>query len=239
MFEEFSHFFKENKTIRVNDKGKEIPDKCPECGSDIKVYFHGEPVYLCSNKKCKKYFGTVPCNIQEASNEVYRSGGSIQKINDFRYTKLYFGSPKKQTNPMKLGRELFVTPFPGIASIFAVRPQDLKPYGVKPEDKINRGCDEWNLKYKDNILQRPLKELHVRLEGLSDMTPVKERVHGYIHEITVTPEIKDHIYRSDKMSQNDFEFCIDKLDKVSFSKIIEVDVIVHIRGTESCNKESE
>lgn len=71
------------------------------------------------------------------------------------------------------------------------------------------------------------------------MTPVKERVHGYIHEITVTPEIKDHIYRSDKMSQNDFEFCIDKLDKVSFSKIIEVDVIVHISGTESCNKESE
>lgn len=43
-----------------NDKGEKIPKKCPKCGSDVKVFLKGEPVFICSNKKCNKYFGTVP-----------------------------------------------------------------------------------------------------------------------------------------------------------------------------------
>lgn len=50
-----------------NDKGEEVPKTCPECGADVKVYFKGEPVFLCSNEKCKKYFGTVPFNESVAS----------------------------------------------------------------------------------------------------------------------------------------------------------------------------
>lgn len=45
---------------RVNDKGERVPETCPKCGFKIGVYLHGEPVYLCSNPKCKTYYGTVP-----------------------------------------------------------------------------------------------------------------------------------------------------------------------------------
>ena len=56
----------ESNKKRVNDKGEDVPETCDKCGSHIGVYLQGEPVYLCSNKDCKKYFGTVPCNIQES-----------------------------------------------------------------------------------------------------------------------------------------------------------------------------
>ena len=44
----------------INDDGEDVPKVCPECGADVKVYLKGEPVFVCSNKKCSKYFGTVP-----------------------------------------------------------------------------------------------------------------------------------------------------------------------------------
>ena len=43
-----------------NDKGEEVPKVCPICGSEVKIFLKGEPVFLCSNKDCEKYFGTVP-----------------------------------------------------------------------------------------------------------------------------------------------------------------------------------
>ena len=48
------------KKIVKNDEGKIVPEICPECGSKVGVYIQGEPIYKCSNKKCGKYFGTVP-----------------------------------------------------------------------------------------------------------------------------------------------------------------------------------
>lgn len=44
--------------VSINDKGFTVPNTCPECNGEVKVYIKGEPVYLCS--KCNKYFGTVP-----------------------------------------------------------------------------------------------------------------------------------------------------------------------------------
>ena len=35
-----------------NDKGEEVPKKC-DCGGEVVVQIHGEPVYVC--KKCGKY----------------------------------------------------------------------------------------------------------------------------------------------------------------------------------------
>ena len=43
-----------------NDKGEKVPKTCPKCGAKVGVFFRGEPVFLCSNKDCGKYFGTVP-----------------------------------------------------------------------------------------------------------------------------------------------------------------------------------
>lgn len=56
-----------NEVKYVNDKGEKVPKKCPECGSDVKVFFKGEPVFICSNKECNKYFGTVPFNEEVGS----------------------------------------------------------------------------------------------------------------------------------------------------------------------------
>ena len=50
------------KKVIKNDEGKVVPDKCPKCGSKVGLYIKGEPVYLCSNKKCGEYFGTMPFN---------------------------------------------------------------------------------------------------------------------------------------------------------------------------------
>ena len=47
----------ESKKQRKNDEGKVVPEKC-ECGGDVVLQIHGEPVYVC--KKCGKYFGTMP-----------------------------------------------------------------------------------------------------------------------------------------------------------------------------------
>lgn len=58
----------ESNKERVNDKGEIVPDKCTKCDSPIEIYLKGEPVYLCSNKKCGKYYGTVPCNINESAD---------------------------------------------------------------------------------------------------------------------------------------------------------------------------
>ena len=49
-----------HKKIRYNDKGEKVPETCPKCGSKIGLYIKGEAVYLCSNEKCGKYFGTLP-----------------------------------------------------------------------------------------------------------------------------------------------------------------------------------
>ena len=53
-----------------NDKGKKVHKVCPKCGADVKVFLRGEPVFLCSNKKCGKYFGTVPCKESAINEEV-------------------------------------------------------------------------------------------------------------------------------------------------------------------------
>jgi uncharacterized protein YktA (UPF0223 family) len=61
----FSKYFPEKEmeekaVERINDEGKPVPEVCPECGSKVGLFLRGEPVWVCSNKKCNKYFGTLP-----------------------------------------------------------------------------------------------------------------------------------------------------------------------------------
>lgn len=57
MLKKFKNYIGESSFI--NDKGQTVPKKCPECGSDVGVFIEGEPIYRCTNKECKKYFGVV------------------------------------------------------------------------------------------------------------------------------------------------------------------------------------
>ena len=72
-----------------NDKGEEVPKTCPKCGSKVGVFLRGEPVFLCSNKECEKYFGTVPFT------EARLSAADRAKIKDSDY-----GIPSKRKYPM-------------------------------------------------------------------------------------------------------------------------------------------
>lgn len=50
----------ESSKPTYNDNGDPVPEVCPKCGSKIAVFLKGEPVFLCTDKECNEYFGTVP-----------------------------------------------------------------------------------------------------------------------------------------------------------------------------------
>ena len=64
---------------RKNDKGQEVPKICPKCGSKVGVFIKGEPVFLCTNKDCNKFFGVVPFN---DSVETMETDKFMQYINE-------------------------------------------------------------------------------------------------------------------------------------------------------------
>lgn len=54
---------KKRKKQVKNDEGELVPETCDKCGGKVVCQIHGEPVYVC--KDCGKYFGTMPCNLNE------------------------------------------------------------------------------------------------------------------------------------------------------------------------------
>lgn len=61
-----------------DDKGNDVPKVCPKCGSKVGVFLRGEPVFLCTNKECGKYFGTVPFPENESIDyDLINAGDSI------------------------------------------------------------------------------------------------------------------------------------------------------------------
>lgn len=59
---------KKRKKQVKNDKGEVVPETCDKCGGKVVVQIHGEPVYVC--KDCGKYFGTMPCTLNEIASEI-------------------------------------------------------------------------------------------------------------------------------------------------------------------------
>lgn len=78
---------------KVNNKGEEIPEKCPKCGGKIGLYLRGEPVYLCAD--CGKYFGVAPFNeagtFTQFSMEEYRD---YMVSGDYNLLTRYYDSRK-------------------------------------------------------------------------------------------------------------------------------------------------
>ena len=76
LFREWTEYAKKNertlnesrKRVVKNDKGEIVPEKCDKCGGKVVCQIHGEPVYIC--KDCGKYFGTMPCNLNEITAEL-------------------------------------------------------------------------------------------------------------------------------------------------------------------------
>lgn len=76
-----------------NDKGEIIPNECPKCGSKIGVFFAGEPIFKCTNKECKQYFGVVPFKESTSVlNEVKRFPIEFDKEGNLIIYKARIGS---------------------------------------------------------------------------------------------------------------------------------------------------
>ena len=52
--------------VKWEVKGKPVPKVCPKCGSKVGIFLHGEPIFQCTNKGCKKIFGVVPFTNENA-----------------------------------------------------------------------------------------------------------------------------------------------------------------------------
>lgn len=97
----FCHVIDEGKKkVTKNDKGEIVPDVCPECGSKVILMIQGEPIYRCSNDKCKKYFGAMPfpsnlkeeyCISKMQLNEIVNEFDGNVDLSSFR--------PQKELNP--------------------------------------------------------------------------------------------------------------------------------------------
>lgn len=90
--EEMDESAKKRKPIK-NDEGKIVPEKCDKCGGDVVVQIHGEPVYIC--RKCGKYFGTMPCSINETKGKkIYITESQFSALKK-RINEMYFVEPEK------------------------------------------------------------------------------------------------------------------------------------------------
>lgn len=82
--------FMDEYAKRVNDKGDPVPEKC-KCGGKVSAYLRGEPVYLC--EKCGKYYGTLPCNIQEGAFQDLKNG-----VNPYSDNMVFHVTPDKHVD---------------------------------------------------------------------------------------------------------------------------------------------
>lgn len=88
-----------------DDKGNDIPKICPKCGSKVGVFLRGEPVFLCTNKECGKYFGTVPFPENESIDyDLINAGDSIMTeiiFDDLEDVKYFEADDTARTHPKK------------------------------------------------------------------------------------------------------------------------------------------
>jgi len=154
------------------------------------------------------------------------------KIENFKYDKVYFGSPTKYEKGIDLNRELFVTPFKGCASIFCLPRDPITRKNVMgiPRGNYNLNYDEWKL--PDDELIQPLDKVHVRVEGMPDIPEHEVECLGHIHEIDMS-KYKDNIYIKPWMSGENREFLIVGVNHIEFTNIIEHSITASIVGCSS------
>jgi ribosomal protein S18 acetylase RimI-like enzyme len=153
-------------------------------------------------------------------------------VTDKSFDKLYFGSPTKYDGCIELDRPLFVSPFIGIASIFIYHDLDIQKH--VPRGSYNLQYEEWLSASKEK-LSKPLKDVHVYVEGYPELEPYEIENTGYIHVID-GHEYAGRLCRYDWMAE-DLEYLIDNSaqNEVHIDKVIECTVRYHISGKASDN----
>lgn len=144
--------------------------------------------------------------------------------------EVYFGSPTNHMPEIDLNRPLFVSPYKGIASIFIwgdMGLQDRIPRGT-----YNHNYEEW-INFDEKKMKKPLKEVHVYVEGAPFLEPFAVEQEGYIHCIS-TKDYLNNFFRKPWMTK-DLEYLIANTDnmKVEFTRSIKCKVKYYIKGRPS------
>lgn len=188
---ESGHFAKyKDDVLGFNDEGMAVMKKC-DCGGKISIAMKGEPIYTC--ELCGKTYGCVP--FQESSDPTKLSNKLIP-VKDYPFDTVYKGAMGEiKTNP------LFVTPYKGIASIFAAHDAFVEKLHKMGLRSFNSAYDEWN--YPPEKLQDILKVVHVKIYSYEGKTfePFEINAEGFVYTFDVS-NLKDKIYRYDWMDSD-------------------------------------
>jgi ribosomal protein S18 acetylase RimI-like enzyme len=221
---ESGHFSKyKDDVLGFNDEGMAVMKKC-DCGGKISIAMKGEPVYICES--CGKYYGTVPCNIQEGAVRNIRDM-TLVPVKDFKYNKVYYGDPTNGGDVRVLnGKPLFVTPQARLASIFIGRREVFHELSRRGYHDTNLGYDEWNT---EGSPDEYLTDVHVYVKYQPDLEPFVCEFDGYLHTIDCS-NLKNNIYRYPWMSGIDYEVLIAKVPEVKIENVKQLHVRYHVRG---------
>lgn len=154
-----------------------------------------------------------------------KKDNTLKHITAPKHEFVYFGTPKKYPNGIKLDRPLFVTPYMSIASIFIWRDMELQ--NRIPRGSYNLNYEEWiHFNKKDT---NPLSDVHVYVEGYPDLEPYTIKQSGNIYGIDVEP-YKDNFYKYPWMSEG-MEYLIANVDNVDIRFSVENHTVTyHISG---------
>ena len=157
----------------------------------------------------------------------------ITKVDDVPFDKVYFGMDKDVGDHMDLDRPLFVTPYKGLASIFAASRNPKVNEYLRGSGYDNRGYEEWS--WHPDKLKDYLDEVHMLAEGAPDLKPTTIDCVGYVYEIDMK-DVTGYIGKYPWMNQNEREYLICDQDSIKF-KPHEVRVKMHIKGAPSKRKD--
>lgn len=165
--------------------------------------------------------------LKQESFYFHESNDSLIPVEDFKYDTVYYGDPINGGSKRVLnGKPLFVTPFPGVASIFIGR---RKLYGEFQKQGIyetNLGYKEWGL--SENELGEPLTTVHVYVRNQPNLKPFTVEFSGYLHTINVS-DLKNNLYRYPWMSKTR-ELLIANVSEVKIEKVEKINVTYIVMG---------
>ena len=214
-------FFNKAPDEYKEELAKNIVKRAKELGMDWENWESLKP-YLDKKKK------------EEAFQESDRYDQStIKKVKDFEYDKVYFGMTEYVGDHFDLDRPLFVTPYKGLASIFAASRNPKVNEYLRGSGYDNRGYEEWS--WHPDKLKDYLDEVHMLAEGAPDLKPTTIDCIGYVYEIDMK-DVTGSIGKYPWMNQNEREYLICDQDSIKF-KPHEVRVKMHIKGAPSKRKD--
>ena len=153
------------------------------------------------------------------------------------FSEFYFASPTDYGKSITLDGPLFVTPYKAIASIFCGR--DKVKESIPKIGTYNLGYKEWtdfkvpgaNIK---NQINKPLKEVHVYVEGYPFLESKTIEAEGFIHCINAK-KYSENFYKYPWMDKLDREYLIANTDdnKVEFTRTIKCKVKYIIEGRQA------